>query len=609
MNEIGTGRNLLNAALAALVAVAAAAAEPAYVNGARVDGATPGEWTHDWDAATAAARKDGKPVFVNFTGSDWCPWCKVLERQVFSQAEWGAWASNHVYLVRLDFPNDKSLVPEKYRDRNRELARRYKVSGYPTCHLLDSAALDEPIGRFGASRDATPSNFIEKVSAKMPGAEKTTRPAEPQRPARPFPEAESRPMPPWARAAAEAAACKLPIQKFPTDGLVAGFRFNARDKANDFVRKGRTFMVGGVPPRANDFAPADGLVKDGVLRVSGEYDNASLPHLDVPELRYDRFTVAMAFLPRENRGRMSPLVSFGDGWRWFHVLLRADGTPEVCFRGLAKEDLSFPLPEKFLPGEWNWIVVAFDAAERRLSVMLNCRRIPDFALPADFAFQFDREDRKTHRSVQFANRNNGTVFKGDVGGFLLFDRALVAEEFDALIDAPVVPRKIWKFRPDEESAALYWNGTVSDGVTTLDARLAGGEVSVSFPERFDAPDGVLDLSKAVVGPDGAEVPLVGIGMEGKWDYPFGFGYRHAVEIRLPDTLRWIGAGGIRRFLDLRALKIPASVKKIGHFAFADCPALEKIEFEDRTFKLDDRVFGIPSKGEEVRRPATNLGNE
>ena len=142
-----------------------------FVNGIRVDGAKPGEWTHDWDAAVAAAKKDGKPVFVNFTGSDWCGWCKLLKNKVFTKPEWCAWAGRNVYLVHLDFPNDKELVPEKYRNRNRELASRYKVGGYPTCYLLDPATL-EPLGRFGASRDVTAAAFVRQVSAAMPGAEK-----------------------------------------------------------------------------------------------------------------------------------------------------------------------------------------------------------------------------------------------------------------------------------------------------------------------------------------------------------------------------------------------------------------------------------------------------
>ena len=147
--------------------------QAAYVNDVRVDGAELGKWTHDWDAAAAAAKKDGSPIFVNFTGSDWCGWCKLLKSKVFSQPEWMTWASRNIYLVHIDFPNDKALVPEKYRDRNRKLAQRYKVGGYPTCLLLDPATL-KPLGVFGASRDITAKAFVEKVSAAMPRVKKAS---------------------------------------------------------------------------------------------------------------------------------------------------------------------------------------------------------------------------------------------------------------------------------------------------------------------------------------------------------------------------------------------------------------------------------------------------
>ncbi len=163
------------------IALAAAIVAGTAVVGAGVDDSAwqpgpSGAWFVNWDKALAEARKSGKALFLLNTGSDWCGWCKLLKRQVFTQPEWGAWASNHVYLVHLDFPNDKALVPEKYRERNRELSRRYKVGGYPTCYLLDPATLD-PIGRFGASRDANPADFIEKVSAAMSGAGKKAEPA------------------------------------------------------------------------------------------------------------------------------------------------------------------------------------------------------------------------------------------------------------------------------------------------------------------------------------------------------------------------------------------------------------------------------------------------
>jgi len=34
-----------------------------------------GTWTEDYAEAAAAAVKLKRPIFVDFTGSDWCGWC------------------------------------------------------------------------------------------------------------------------------------------------------------------------------------------------------------------------------------------------------------------------------------------------------------------------------------------------------------------------------------------------------------------------------------------------------------------------------------------------------------------------------------------------------
>ncbi|MDA0767040.1 MAG: thioredoxin family protein [Verrucomicrobia bacterium] len=39
-----------------------------------------GEWGTDWDAAKAQAKKENKPILINFTGTDWCGWCIRLEK-------------------------------------------------------------------------------------------------------------------------------------------------------------------------------------------------------------------------------------------------------------------------------------------------------------------------------------------------------------------------------------------------------------------------------------------------------------------------------------------------------------------------------------------------
>lgn len=86
----------------------------------RTDGAALGEWTQDVEAARALAKEKGKYLFMNFTGSDWCGWCQLMEEHVFSQPGWKAFAEEHLALAFIDFPRDAARVPEKYRARNRD---------------------------------------------------------------------------------------------------------------------------------------------------------------------------------------------------------------------------------------------------------------------------------------------------------------------------------------------------------------------------------------------------------------------------------------------------------------------------------------------------------
>lgn len=91
----------------------------------------------DYDAARARAKAGGKPVFVLFTGSDWCPYCVKLEKEVLSQSEFLAAATNEYELVVLDFPQKKQL-PEEQKKRNRKLMKKFEVEGFPTVLLIDA---------------------------------------------------------------------------------------------------------------------------------------------------------------------------------------------------------------------------------------------------------------------------------------------------------------------------------------------------------------------------------------------------------------------------------------------------------------------------------------
>lgn len=127
----------------------------------QLEGAKVGHWTMDYDAAVKLAKEKKIPMMLNFTGSDWCGWCKLMDKSVFAKEDWVKYAEKNAILVTLDFPNDKAIVPEKYVSRNTELKEKFGVGGFPTYVVLDSDGKTK-LGQLGAGRDKTPESFIEE---------------------------------------------------------------------------------------------------------------------------------------------------------------------------------------------------------------------------------------------------------------------------------------------------------------------------------------------------------------------------------------------------------------------------------------------------------------
>ncbi len=95
-------------------------------------------WLVSFDEAKQLSDKTGKPIMANFTGSDWCGWCKKLKREVFDKEEFKKWASENVILLELDFPR-RHKIPREFAQQNASLQRAFKVRGYPSIWLFDLA--------------------------------------------------------------------------------------------------------------------------------------------------------------------------------------------------------------------------------------------------------------------------------------------------------------------------------------------------------------------------------------------------------------------------------------------------------------------------------------
>lgn len=116
-------------------------------------------WMMDHAKAFAKAKAENKPLLVDFTGSDWCTWCMVLKKEVFSQKEFKDYAQKNFVLLEVDFPMRKPLSNEQKR-RNEALKEKYGVIGFPTVLVLNPDG--QPLGKLNYEPGG-PKAFIEKL--------------------------------------------------------------------------------------------------------------------------------------------------------------------------------------------------------------------------------------------------------------------------------------------------------------------------------------------------------------------------------------------------------------------------------------------------------------
>ena len=95
-------------------------------------------WLVDFEKAKAQAAKEGKPILMEFTGSDWCPPCKALHKNVLVKDIFKEEMPKHYILLKLDNPRDKSKQTDAEKAQYKELAREYKVTGVPSVFLADA---------------------------------------------------------------------------------------------------------------------------------------------------------------------------------------------------------------------------------------------------------------------------------------------------------------------------------------------------------------------------------------------------------------------------------------------------------------------------------------
>lgn len=116
----------------ALCVIFFAAANPALA----ADGP---DWLRDLHEAKRVAAKDGRDLFIVFTGHGWCQPCELMDQGIFRNPAFVDAASKAYVFVELDFNFEDNAEGKRRAAELNALKTAYLVNAFPTVVLADSS--------------------------------------------------------------------------------------------------------------------------------------------------------------------------------------------------------------------------------------------------------------------------------------------------------------------------------------------------------------------------------------------------------------------------------------------------------------------------------------
>lgn len=94
-------------------------------------------WITDYKKAQQQAKSTHKFLLLQFTGSDWCPPCRLMQKEILSTREFQDYASKNFVLMEVDFPRARVQAPE-VAEQNQMLAHQFGIEAFPTIIILNT---------------------------------------------------------------------------------------------------------------------------------------------------------------------------------------------------------------------------------------------------------------------------------------------------------------------------------------------------------------------------------------------------------------------------------------------------------------------------------------
>ena len=123
-----------------------------------VDSRDENGWYHDWNQGIAAAKKEQKPVLVDFY-TDWCHFCEVMDEKTFSDPGIKKIFASDWITIKINAEDKKTTGTFKDRTISySQLTRTFGVTGFPSYVFIDKTG--EPVTVINGYRETKEFSLI-----------------------------------------------------------------------------------------------------------------------------------------------------------------------------------------------------------------------------------------------------------------------------------------------------------------------------------------------------------------------------------------------------------------------------------------------------------------
>lgn len=90
----------------------------------------------DFEAAVAAAKKHNRVLVVDFY-TDWCGWCKVMDKKTYGDPKIIDYAHKNLIMSKVNAESSQMTSFKKTKVSYRQLAQGFQIRGYPATIFID----------------------------------------------------------------------------------------------------------------------------------------------------------------------------------------------------------------------------------------------------------------------------------------------------------------------------------------------------------------------------------------------------------------------------------------------------------------------------------------